>query len=97
MKFKKISKKSQLESHLIPRTFQLRPAYFPENIQHLCFLAITIPSIRRKYFNPEHLLADGAMVEIMTPTYGISCVLGYRKNKVISDWLFVGVGYVTEV
>ena len=65
----------------IPRILQPRPAYFPEIILQLYFLSITYPSIRRKYFNLEHLLTDGQMVETLTPTYGFRCVLGYRKKQ----------------
>ena len=32
-------------------------------------------------FNLEHLQADDRMVEILTPTYGISCVLGYWRKR----------------
>ena len=72
-----------------------RPAYFPKIIPTLDFLAITYPSAYAEYFNLEHLLADGRMVENLTPTYGISCVLSYRK--VISDRLLEKAGYPTEV
>ena len=80
MKFKKKIKIPVGKSYT-PRILQPRPAYFPEIILPLYFLSITYPSIRKEYFNLEHLLTDGRMVENLTPTYGFWCVLGYRKKQ----------------
>ena len=74
-----------------------RPAYFPKIIPILDLLTITYPSAYAEYFNLEHLLTNSRMVENLTPTYSISCVLSYRKIKVISDWLLEKAGYPTEV